>query len=873
MSAIKSMVADPSVLSNHSSECALVCHGTGRKIDDPRDAILSSSSAESERLSSPALSLRPRWRRLLRRCMLLPVRYEVQAAAAPPSGGKLCYVVETDRLEDRVVLEDLCRSRGWRAPQPEFPSAGSCGVWSLRRPHRWFTRRSAPRDLAEPAASLVLDEAAAPHAHFVPVAVYWGRAPGREHSLIKLLLSEDWGLSGRVRRLFAVLFHGRDVLIKVGEALPAAELREGDLDPDLVERRLGRVLRVFFNQQRTSTVGPDLSHRRLLVDEVLASPLVADAISRERRASPRTREQKIKARARSYVEEIAADYSYPVVRTLDRAFHWLWNRLYDGLDVRHLDSVSGIASGTELVYVPCHRSHIDYMLLAYVIYRSGLAPPHIAAGVNLDLPLVGTILRRGGAFYIRRTFRGNALYAAVFRSYFQTILARGFPVKYFIEGTRSRTGRLLAPKLGLLTMTIESYLRDRGRPIVFVPVYFGYEKLIEGPTFIGELQGQRKRQETLSGFLRSLTALRQRFGRVQVSFSRPIALDVLLDELRPGWRETESLERLRPDWLPDVAEVLGRRILTAINDAAVVNAVNLVALVVLSMPKQTLVEAELIAQLELYLALSKAAPYSDRSGSSDSTPAEMIGRCEAMGWLTRSPRRWGDILMMDERTAVLASYYRNNIVHLFALPALIASVFNNRTEIGPEQLCALVGRLYPCFRRELYLRLTTPELPAECDRICATLVELGVLEVRGGRFGRPGPASGRAAQLRLCAELVLPFLERYFLGVGVLLGEGSGRLRRGELIDRCVDAAEQLSLIFSLNAPDLFNRGLFENLLSNLGDLGIVSSGTGGTLSFAAAPLEDLAAALAATLPPQLRQTLVNLAGLALRPRSGAGTG
>src|SRR5262249_10339652 len=159
---------------------------------------------------------------------------------------------------------------------------------------------------------------------------------------------------------------------------------------------------------------------------------------------------RVRVRARRYASEIAADYSYSVVRILERAFTWLWNRLYEGIDVRHLDRLGDVPPGSEIVYVPCHRSHIDYMLLGYVIYRNGLALPHIAAGLNLDLPIVGSILRRGGAFFIRRTFHGNALYTAVFRSYFRTILARGFPIKYFIEGTRSRTGRLLPPKLGLI---------------------------------------------------------------------------------------------------------------------------------------------------------------------------------------------------------------------------------------------------------------------------------------------------------------------------------------------------------------------------------------------------------------------------------------
>src|SRR5262249_5840699 len=154
----------------------------------------------------------------------------------------------------------------------------------------------------------------------------------------------------------------------------------------------------------------------------------------------------------------------------------------------------------------------------------------------LKLPIVGSILRRGGAFFIRRTFHGNALYTAVFRSYFRTILERGFPIKYFIEGGRSRTGRLLPPKLGLVTMTVQSYLADRKRPVVFVPVYLGYEKIVEGQTFLGELQGAKKKKETLGGVLRSVKMLRERFGNVQVSFGTPIRLDDVLDERQPAWR-------------------------------------------------------------------------------------------------------------------------------------------------------------------------------------------------------------------------------------------------------------------------------------------------------------------------------------------------
>jgi glycerol-3-phosphate O-acyltransferase len=628
------------------------------------------------------------------------------------------------------------------------------------------------------------------------------------------------------------------------------------------------LLRVHFQEQRAVTVGPDLSHRRLLLDEVLDSRLVVTAVRREVRSSGQA-DRRVRARARRYADEIAADYSYPVVRLLDRALSALWNRLYEGIDVRHLDRLSEIAAGSELIYVPCHRSHIDYMLLAYVIYRHGMATPHIAAGVNLNLPLVGRILRRGGAFFIRRSFAGNALYTAVFRSYFRAILARGFPIKYFIEGTRSRSGRLLPPKLGLLRMTVESFVLDRARPLVFVPVYVGYEKVIEGATFASELAGSAKRKESLGGLVASLGALRERFGSVQVSFGEPIWLEQVLDEIEPSWHTSEPEDELSSEWLARSAAVLGELIMTAINEAAVVNPVNLVALIVLCMPKQAIVEVELQMQLSLYVELAKLAPYSPRMGHSTLNAAAMIARCERMQWLKRRSHALGDVLYMDERRAVLASYYRNNILHAFVLPALIAAAFINRVELAPSRLKSLIAELYPCLRSELYLRLAGAALEEETEVVIDAMLELGLLESRPGALTRPADASSRSAQLRLTAEIVQPFLERYYLTVVLLLGQGSGVLASRELVARCRAASEQLALIYSLNSPDLFHAGLFDNWVSYLVDAGTLRVAPDGTLKFDREDLEELAGCLAFALPVGMKLTLQNLAGAVVETPSG----
>lgn len=179
---------------------------------------------------------------------------------------------------------------------------------------------------------------------------------------------------------------------------------------------------------------------------------------------------------------------------------WFWNKIYDGIKVNHIEGVQNVAQGHEVIYVPCHRSHIDYLLLSYLLFRNGLTPPHIAAGINLNMPVIGSLLRRGGAFFMRRTFKGNPLYTSVFNEYLHTLFTKGFPVEYFVEGGRSRTGRMLQPKTGMLAITLRSFLRSSRMPIVFVPVYIGYERVLEGRTYLGELRGASKKKNRSSIF-------------------------------------------------------------------------------------------------------------------------------------------------------------------------------------------------------------------------------------------------------------------------------------------------------------------------------------------------------------------------------------
>ena len=747
----------------------------------------------------------------------------------------VCYVLERSSAVDLAVLQNVCERLNLPRPRRrrlrrrgERPSylylSRVRGFWNER------VDRRPPPQIAQLLRLLEVDSNA--DIDLVPLSVYWGRAPQREKSWLRLLLVENWALSSRVRKFLQVLINGRDTLVEFNEPVSLRSLIGTESGLAVRGRRITRPLRAQFVQRRTARIGPDLSHRRTVVTRVLRTSAVRAAVVQLMREKKITRRAALREAA-GYANEIAANYSYAFVRFLERVLTWLWNRLYDGVTVGHLETLEQVAQGNEIVYVPCHRSHMDYLLLSYVIYVNGYALPHVAAGVNLNLPVVGRFLRMGGAFFIRRRFRGNALYTVVFMKYLAAIMARGHSIEYFIEGGRSRTGRLLQPKTGMLSMTVRSYLRDPLRPVVFVPVYFGYERIIEGSAYVGELSGKPKEKESVLGLVRSLGKLRERFGRVHVNLGEPIALEEILAQSGP-WPQRSSEEDVRTARVGAAVDELAARIMRNINSAAAVTPVNLLAMVLLAMPRQALPESDLARQIDLYRALLSGVPYSERITVTDMSGREIIACGEAMKMLQRQVHPSGDVLRMSDESAVLAAYFRNNVLHLFAMPSLLACVFLSNAEVTHEDMQRLGGRIYPYIAEELFLRWNEAELPDVVASILAELARHGLIEQHAARgvWRRPPSSSAQAMQLSMLAQATLQTIERYYLAIALLLQAGSGTITQATLEERCQLAAQRIALLYGLNSPEFFDRSLFANFIDLLRRRGVIRGNGTGTLEF-----------------------------------------
>ncbi|MFM1988888.1 MAG: hypothetical protein RJA99_1845 [Pseudomonadota bacterium] len=781
-------------------------------------------------------------RPLLRRAVRAQV-VGAEALAGLDRGRPVCWVLQFRSLSTLVVLDEQARALGLPLPLAPLAAAGADGAPGAVESHAFlFLTRSgqpsplraqpyayAPR-LARLAAAVRADAAA--DVLLVPVHVFWGRAPRNQDSILKALFAEGWAIPGPLRQLARLLIHGRQTLVEFGEPVSLRTLVDGAEDDAHATRRAARLLRAQFRRVRERVVGPDLSHRHVLINAVIAGEPVQQAIDEAARTKAVPRER-VERTARRAAWEIASNYSYPFIRAYDLGLQWLWNRLYDGISANGLDGLRRIASDATVIYVPCHRSHVDYLLLSFLIYYQGLPPPHVAAGANLNLPVVGGLLRRGGAFFLRRSVRGDPLYATVFAEYLHAMIARGFPVEYFVEGGRSRTGRTLSPKSGLLSMTVDSWLRAPARPLVFVPVYIGYERLLEGDAYVAELSGRPKRKESLLGLVRSLRLLREHFGRVHVNVGEPIALGPFLQA--HGATVPAGATAARADAaLRGAVDALALEIVTRINDAAVVNPVNLVSVAMLGAPRHAMDAAQLAAQLDLLRELLARAPYSARMVVTPLSGPEIVAEAERAGLLWRIAHPLGDVLQVHGAQAALLAYFRNNVLHAWVLPALLAALLSQHPGIERERLLAVAHRVFPMLRAELFLSWDADGLAARVDAC------LDAFDALGLTGDAPASRDAGAAALHALAQLMRQPLERWFIVLAVLTGQAPGSLTAKSLEDLCYLLAQRMAFLHEPGSPEFFDRSSFRAIIATLHALGWVR-GADGRLVYESALVEAAA--------------------------------
>ena len=450
------------------------------------------------------------------------------------------------------------------------------------------------------------------------------------------------------------------------------DMAQAEMISDLRGELIGRI-----EEEKTAVVGPALKSREELIGMVLSDDNVNQFIN-EYAVKEKKARADIEKDARRYLYEIAADYNETFVELWEKVLTWLWNTVYDGvlIDMEGLAKIRNVSKKMPFVIIPCHRSHIDYLLLSYVFYKNNIQMPFIAAGNNMSFFPMGYIFRKSGAFFLRRSFRGNEVYGEVFAKYMAILLKEGLPLEFFIEGGRSRTGKMVMPKYGLLSMIIQAYQEKYCDNLAAIPVYIGYDRVIEEKSYLKELAGAPKVQENTAEMIKSTKILRKRYGRVYINIGEPIIMKSYLEA------QEKNIDQMTLEERQSLYRKIGYEIVLEINKVSVVTPFSMVASGLLSHDRRGISHEELTDILNDfydYLSTRKvkfAATFSHREKAIAEAlnifaQTDIISKIEAEADEEEEMKEV--VYSLAEAKRLNLEYYKNNILHFFVPLCFVAT--------------------------------------------------------------------------------------------------------------------------------------------------------------------------------------------------------
>ncbi|MCB9591918.1 MAG: 1-acyl-sn-glycerol-3-phosphate acyltransferase [Sandaracinaceae bacterium] len=695
----------------------------------------------------------------------------------------------------------------------------------------------------------------------VPQTFVWTqRPPNKEPTIVDLLFGpSEW--PGRLRVILQFVFNYRNAQLRSGQPFDVRAFLDEhqDLTDAEAADRIRYALLRRIERERQVVLGPAKKTASRIREELVRSPRVRKHIEAAAKEQGKPVEV-IERQADEELHQLAAKMDPNMIGLFRRVLRWVFTRIYDGfvVDTEGIERVREAARRGPMILLPSHKSHVDYLVLSYMLNDYSVSPPLIAAGENLGFFPLGWFLRRAGAFFIRRSFRGRKLYSQLVGAYLRKILVEGWNVEFFLEGGRSRTGKLLPPKLGLLSMVLDAGLRLPS--LSFVPISIGYERVIEQGAYTHELSGGEKRPESVGGLLRTPRVLRSRYGRLYIQFGQIFELKDLLEEaahLRGADADADTRE-LRPPERRALINRIAHRVTYEIDRATIVTPAALVASALLSHERRGMTHEELVERCATLLAaLQRQGARIARTVMRDDPQLVAPRDRDAEGDTARALLREESIeeavaLFVDAKlvTTVEADgarihsvpddrrlgleYHKNTVLHFFVPSALIATALRlEEAAIEEDDLRERVSSLSRLFKYEFMYRAdaTFDEI---FDDALERMVEAGeVARVDGGIRKVEG------SLVPLYARMLRSYFEAYRLAALALESlEPGAPTKRKDWLKQALSRGNKLFLAGQIELRESLCKPKLENAISAFHDAGLVRA-TEATLEPGAALDDD----------------------------------
>ncbi len=605
--------------------------------------------------------------------------------------NKLAWFFRRGRVGNPVATGELTRQ----------VAAGAHASVFLKPKSDWRDIFRAPA-WPDPMAALLKAQASCDRPiQVLPTVVVWSRAPEAARGAIWKRFVGTEGEPGTPAKLIGVTWGHRKALVQVGPAVDLAEYRArfGEEPAERQAKRLRLMVRRYCFREAQIVRGPRQKSHRWLRRLVLRSKPIRNLISQEAVATGRSEEDLQRQLVKMY-DRMAARLNYNVVSSYAFFCRHMWTTLYAGVDVRDedLERLRQATRDGVSVLTPCHRSHMDYMLVSSLMYDNDIVVPYIVSGDNLAFFPMGWYFRRSGAFFIKRSFKGERLFPVLFQTYMTHLMREGYTLEFFIEGGRSRTGKLLSPKLGVLRNTVQAGIEARlGRSlgeVSYLPIAVSYEQVVEERPYARELGGEPKRKESLAGVVKAGGIFFKRYGRVYVRVGDPIRLSRFVEKLPAPWEDLDREHR------QEALQGLGERILHRIDRLAVVLPTGLVALALLCRAAPThpsLVLQERLAWISTFLE-REGAEFSTSLNQRDAAIREALARFLSEGLVERIEAAEDAVFRVVGSRRITLEYYKNQLLHFFVPASLLAAAIRCLPE---ERMVA--EQLSPDFRLQLFL--------------------------------------------------------------------------------------------------------------------------------------------------------------------------
>ena len=647
----------------------------------------------------------------------------------------------------------------------------------------------------------------------IPQQLIWDRRPKREKASFFEALFGESEHPGKWRKMILFFRHfRRQAVVRFGEPIPLQDfLSSAGEDPslNLYQKILGSL-----QVEKRGLTGPPVRPQSWFIERIFEDNDLAKTIyeiAKEKNKPVAS----VKRLANRYAKEIAADFRSSYLEFSAACVDLISRNLFEGIHVDHegLKNLKKLLSKGPTILVPNHRSHFDYLLMGHICYQNDIVSPLVAAGINLSFWPLGFYFRRNGAFFIRRTFGGNLLYKKVFQNYLRVLVQEGYPQEFFIEGGRSRTGKLRHPKLGMLSMYSDVMATNVVPDLHFLPVSITYDKVLEQKSYLAEIEGKPKAKEKTRDLFKLTRFLKGRYGKIYVNFDEPISWQQVASEVPEGDWEIKK---------PEIIERLSQRISHAINRQVVVIPKALVASSLLTTEKLgiTAEKVEFIFR-ELFHYL-RSKPYIKLSDTLNKSPEgafqEAIHQFESSGLIKRHNGFEQTFFEISPGKRLELDFFKNVTIHYFVSLALWSNLLlaQKNDTFALSTLVDEYAYLQKLFVYEFRFSTRLP-LSQHLDKLCCYLQEKKVIEYHDGEIKIL--KEGRIL-LKDYSTLLRNYIEAYSVAWKTYLLQPTQPYDEKNLIKAMLLYGKHQLMLGTIQYPEAISQGIFENAIQSFKKLG-----------------------------------------------------